>query len=122
MAATSQRLGPYVEQLLDNDDVQANVRRAVARAEQAFGRARSRKDAKQAIKDPGVRERARQSFVAARDAVIAIRRGPEIERAKERARQRKRRRTRFLGVAAVAAAAFAAYKASSPPEKEAVHA
>lgn len=114
MPAT-ERLSPYVEQLLDNDDVQENVRRAVARAEQALARARRRKDTKQALKDEGVRRRARQSFVAARDAIIAIRRGPQIERAKQLRRKRRRRRSRLLAVAALAGGAFAAYKASTPP-------
>jgi hypothetical protein len=121
MAPTSERLGPYVEQLLDNDDVQENVRRAVARAEQALARARGRKDTKQALKDEGVRRRARQSFVAARDAVVAIRRGPQIERAKELRRKRRRRRNRLLGVTALFGGALAAYKASTPPTKEAAH-
>src|SRR3954470_15208347 len=118
MPVTAERLGPYVEQLLDNEDVQANVRRAVARAEQAFVRARSRKDTRRGLKDPGVQQRARQSVLAARAAVVAIRRGPEIERAKQRRRQRRRRRNRLLGVAALAGGAFAAYKASAPSEKE----
>jgi hypothetical protein len=118
MPASSERIGPYLEQLLDDQDVQANVRRAVARAEQAFVRARSRKDTRRALKDPGVQQRVRQSVVAARDAVVAIRRGPEIERAKQRRRQRRRRRNRLLGVAALAGGAFAAYKASAPSEKE----
>jgi hypothetical protein len=118
MPVTSEGLGPYVEQLLDNEDVQANVRRAVARAEQAFARARKRKDTKQALKDRTVQQRVQQSVVAARDAIVAIRRGPEIERAKARARARKRRRNRVLGVAALAGGAFAVYKASAPPQKE----
>jgi hypothetical protein len=118
MPATSERIGPYLEQLLDDDDVQANVRRAVARAEQAVSRARNRKNAKEAVKDPGVRQRVQQSAVAARDAIVAISRGPEIQRAKERRRQRRRRRNRLLGVAALAGGAFAAYKASTPPDKE----
>lgn len=118
MPVTSERLGPYVEQLLDNDDVQSNVRRAVARAEQAYARARKRKDPKEALKDRGVQQRVRQSVTAARDAVMAIRRGPEIERAKELRRRRKRRRSRLLAVTVLAGGAFAAYKASAPPEKE----
>jgi pyruvate/2-oxoglutarate dehydrogenase complex dihydrolipoamide dehydrogenase (E3) component len=118
MPATSERIGPYLEQLLDDDDVQANVRRAVARAEQAVSRARNRKNAKEAVKDPGVRHRVQQSVVAARDAIVAIGRGPEIQRAKERRRLRRRRRNRLLGVAALAGGAFAAYKASTPPDKE----
>jgi len=118
MPATSERIGPYLEQLLDDDDVKANVRRAVARAEQAVSRARNRKNAKEAVQDPGVRQRVQQSVVAARDAIVAIRRGPEIQRAKERRRQRRRRRNRLLGVAALAGGAFAAYKASTPPDKE----
>jgi hypothetical protein len=118
MPATSERVGPYLEQLLDNDDVQANVRRAVARAEQAVLRARSRKDAREAVKDPGVRRRVEQSVVAARDAVVAIRRGPEVERAKERRRRRRRRRNGLLGVAVLVGGAFAVYRASTPPDKE----
>jgi hypothetical protein len=118
MPVTSERLGPYVEQLLDNEDVQANVRRAVTRAEQAFARARKRKGTKEALKDRTVQQRVQQSVVAARDAILAIRRGPEIERAKARARARKRRRNRLLGLAAIAGGAFAAYKASAPPDKE----
>jgi len=118
MPATSERIGPYLEQLLDNEDVQANVRRAVARAEQAVGRARNRKDAKEALRDQAVRRRVQQSVVAARDAIVAIRRGPEIERAKERRRRRRRRRNGLLGVAVLAGGAYAAYKASAPPDKE----
>jgi chemotaxis response regulator CheB len=118
MALTSERLGPYVEQLLDNDDVQANVRRAVARAEQAYARARNRKDPKQALQDPGVQQRVRQSVTAARDAIVAIRRGPEIERQKELRRRRKRRRNRVLGVAVLTGGAVALYKASAPADKE----
>jgi hypothetical protein len=116
--APSDRLSPYVEQLLDNEDVQANVRRAIVRAEQAVARASKRKSKKDAVKDRGVQVRARQSIEAARDAIATIARGPEIERAKERRRQRRRRRTRLLGVAALAGGAFAAYKASAPPAKE----
>jgi hypothetical protein len=118
MAPAGDRVGPYLEQLLDNDDVQDNVRRAVARAEQALGRASKRKSKKEALKDRGVQVRARQSIEAARDAITAIAHGPEIERAKERRRLRRRRRTRLLGVAALAGGAFAAYKASAPPAKE----
>jgi hypothetical protein len=51
--AAPEGIGPYLEQVLDNQDVKDNVRRAVARAEQAYARARGRKDAKQALKDQG---------------------------------------------------------------------
>ena len=119
--AAAEGLGPYLEQVLDNPDVQDNLRRAVARAEQAYARARGRKDAKQAVKDQGVRRRAAQSAVAARDAVLAIRRGPEIQRRKQAA-ARRRRRNRLLALAAVGGGAFAAVKLSAPEEdKEAAH-
>jgi hypothetical protein len=118
MAPTSERIGPYVEQLLDNEDVQENVRRAVARAEQAVTRARHRKDAKQALTDRAVQRRLEQSVVAARNAIVAIARGPEIERARQR---RRRRRNRLLGVAALTGAVAAAYKLSAPPDKERAH-
>jgi hypothetical protein len=110
-------LGPYVEQLFDNEDVQDNVRRAVARAQQALARARGRKSTKQALTDRGVQERIRQSVVAAFDAIAAIARGPEIERAKEMQR-RRRRRNRLLGLAVLVGGTYAAYRASAPPEKE----
>jgi hypothetical protein len=118
--AAAEGIGPYLEQVLDNQDVQDNLRRAVARAEQAYARARGRKDAKQALKDQGVRRRIGQSAVAARDAVMAIRRGPEIERRRQE-RARRRRRNRLLAVAALAGGAFAAFKLSAPEDKEAAH-
>jgi hypothetical protein len=120
--ATAEGIGPYLEQVLDNRDVQDNLRRAVARAEQAYARARGRKDAKQALKDRGVRQRVTQSALAARDAVLTIRRGPEIERRKQqRLRRRRRRRNRLLLGAALAGGAFAAFKLSAPQDKEAAH-
>jgi hypothetical protein len=120
--AAAEGIGPYLEQVLDNPDVQDNLRRAVARAEQAYARARGRKDAKQAVTDQGVRQRAAQSAIAARDAVRAIRRGPEIQRRRQAAARRRRRRNRLLAVAAVGGGAFAAFKLSAPEEdKEAAH-
>jgi hypothetical protein len=117
--AAAEGIGPYLEQVLDNPDVQDNLRRAVARAEQAYSRARGRKDAKQALKDQGVRRRVGQSALAARDAVLAIRRGPEIQRRKQAAARRRRRRNRLLAVAAVGGGAYAAFQLSAPRDKEA---
>ena len=114
--AAAEGIGPYLEQVLDNPDVQDNLRRAVARAEQAYARARGRKDAKQAVRDPGVRRRAAQSAIAARDAVLAIRRGPEIQRRKQAAARRRRRRNRLLAAAALGGGAFAAVRLSAPEE------
>jgi hypothetical protein len=70
------------------------------------------------LKDRGVQRRVQDSVVAARDAVVAIRRGPEIQRARERQRRRRRRRNRLLGVAALTGGAYALYRASTPPDKE----
>jgi hypothetical protein len=117
--AAAEGIGPYLEQVLDNSDVQDNLRRAVARAEQAYARARGRKDAKQAVKDRAVPQRAAESVVAARDAVLAILRGPEIQRRRQAAaRRRRRRRNRLLALAAAGGGVFAAVKLSAP-EKEA---
>jgi hypothetical protein len=114
--APSERLSPYVEQLLDNEDVQANVRRAIVRAEQAFGRASKRKTTKEALKDRGVQVRARQSIEAARDAITTIARGPQIERAKAQARRRRQRRNRVVLLMALAGGAYAVHKASAPSQ------
>jgi hypothetical protein len=87
--ATPERLVPYVRQLLDNGDVHDDLERSVLRAREAYVRARGRKSAKQAVKDQRVRARARQSVIAARDAVVTLRNAPEQE-------QRGRRRRRLL--------------------------
>jgi hypothetical protein len=99
--AVIERAGPYVEQLFENEDVQADLQRAAARARQAYAGARSKKNTKKALTDSRVRRRLGQSVAAARDAVVAIKRGPEENK-------RKRRRVRLLIVVVLAGAVFLA--------------
>lgn len=78
--STIDRVAPYVEQLLEDDDVQANLQRSVTRARQAYAAVTASKNAKKAVKDRRVRLRLTQSVAAARDAAIALRQGPEKQR------------------------------------------
>lgn len=87
--AVIDRVGPYVEQLFENEAVQADLQRAAARARQAYAGARSKKNTKKVLTDSRVRRLLGQSVAAARDAVVAVKRGPEDEK-------RKRRRGRLL--------------------------
>jgi hypothetical protein len=99
------RLAPYLEQLLDNDDVRGNLGQSVRRARQAYGGVKGRRDAKSALGDRRVRQRLAQSAAAARDAVAGVKRGGEKELQK---RARRRRRRGLLAAVVVAAGAAAA--------------
>jgi hypothetical protein len=103
------RLAPYLEQLLENDDVQGNLGRSVRRARQAYGGARRQGSAKGALGDSRVRQRLAQSAAAARDAVAGVKRGGEKELQK---RARRRRRRGLLAAAVVAAGAAVALDGS----------
>jgi hypothetical protein len=100
--AVIDRVGPYVEQLFENEDVQADLQQAAARARQAYAAARSKKNTKKVLTDSRVRRRLGQSVAAARDAVVAVKRGPKDEK-------RKRRRGRLLIVVVLAGALFFAF-------------
>jgi hypothetical protein len=105
--AVIDRIGPYVDQLLENQDVQANLQRAAARARQAYGGVKGKKTKKKALSDNRVRRQLQQSVAAARDAAVAVKRGREEKESKERRRRRRRGRL-LLGVAVVAAGALLA--------------
>ena len=94
MAVTDQaaRLGPYVEQLLDDDKVQENIRRAADAARQAYGRARGKKEASKALKDRQVQRRVQETMNAAGEVVGRVARGPQR-------RKRARRRRALAGLA-----------------------
>jgi hypothetical protein len=97
-------VAPYIEQLLENDDVRTNLKRARAGVHQAYGSTR-RKGAKQAAGDRKVRARVAQSAVAARNALLAVKRGREKEL---RRRQRRTRMRRVLILLVLAGGATAA--------------
>jgi hypothetical protein len=97
------RLAPYLEQLLENDDVRGDLGRSVRRARQAYGGAKSQRDAKSALRDRRVQQRLAQSAASARDAVMGVKRGGEKELQKQ-ARRRRRRGVLAAVVVAVGAA------------------
>jgi hypothetical protein len=97
-------VAPYLEQLLENEDVRTNLRRARARAQQAYGTTK-RKGAKKAAGDKRVRARVAQGAVAARDSVLAVKRGREQELRRQQRRTRLRRVLVLLLLAGGAAAA-----------------
>jgi hypothetical protein len=100
--ATLERVTPYLETLLGDDDVKDNLRRAGARFGQATRRAGKRRSRRAAIKDPGVRQRAREGAAYALAALSALNQAPERRAPSHRLRW-------ALVVLVLAAAAFAAY-------------
>jgi hypothetical protein len=103
--ATMDTVTPYLEQLLENDDVRTNLRRAGTRARQVYGTTK-RKGAKKAAGDKRVRAYVAQGAGAAREAVLAVTRGREQE-LRRRQRRTRMRRVAFLLVVAGGVAAAA---------------
>ena len=87
MAITDQaaRVAPYVEQLLDDDQVRKNIRRAVDAGREAYGRARG-KEASKALKDRKVQRRVREAMQAVGEVLSGVARGPQKRRRARRAR------------------------------------
>ena len=89
----------HLQQALGNPSVQEHLDRSVANARAAYARARRKKSLEQAARDAAVRARVRRSAVAARDAVVAVRRGRE--------QQRRRRKLPLLAGVALTATGVA---------------
>ena len=102
MAVTERasQLAPYLEQILEDDEVRDNIRRAAAASRDAYGRARGRKKEK-AARDPTIQKRLLEAAEAARTALVAIRKGPQKQ-------QRRRRGRLFAALALAAGGAFLA--------------
>jgi hypothetical protein len=116
--ASSETLLAYLSQLSGNRSVQADVDYSWRSARAAYRRAREARDLKRAAADPRVRRRIWHSVLAARSAVDAIRRGPEIEQ-----RRRRRRPVLLAGAAIAGATALALYpdlrnQLSRPPSAD----
>ena len=94
MAITDQaaRVAPYVEQVLEDDHVRKNLRRAVDASREAYGRARG-KEASKALKDRRLQRRVQEAMDAAGEVVRAIARGPQ--------RRKRARRVRTLAGVAI---------------------
>jgi hypothetical protein len=84
------RAGPYVEQLLHDDDVHTDLRRAIGSARQAYGGAKAKKSPKKALRDRKVRGRVAASVSALRTGVVRVQAGREEAERKTRRRQRSR--------------------------------
>src|SRR4051812_34984456 len=98
---TLETIRPYVEQLLDDDDVHKQLRRATANLRGAKSRAGHAKSAKRALKDPPLRHRLLEGGRATVAAAVAIRQGPPKQR-------RRRRGRRLLVLAGLGAGVFVA--------------
>lgn len=79
-------LGPYAEYLLDNQDVQANLKRAAAASRDAYDRARGKKRKADAVQDRQIRRRVLEAAQAAREVVLTVGREREKEQRGRRAR------------------------------------
>ena len=92
-------VAPYIEQLLDDDALRANLRRAASASRDVYSRARGKDKAADAVQDKRVRRRAHEAALATRAAVRRIS-GAEQ-------RERRRKRARRLALAAVSGGAIA---------------
>ena len=81
---TIEQATAHLDRLFQNASVQDDLDRALSRARQAAAAAKRAKSATAAVKDQAVRERLRQSVAAARSAALQLKRGPEIERRRQR--------------------------------------
>lgn len=91
-------LGPYAQHLLDNQDVQANLERALAASRDAYGRARDKKRKADAVQDRQIQRRVLEAAQAAREVLLTL--GAEHEK-----QQRNRRGRVLAGLAVVGAGA-----------------
>jgi hypothetical protein len=99
MTTTLESFQPYVEQLLDDDEVRKHLSRASANLRGARARAGRAKNKKKAVSDRQLWHRLAAMASETLDAAVAVRDAPE---------KRKRHRGRWvllLGVAAAAAVA-----------------
>jgi hypothetical protein len=94
---TLEAIKPYVEQLLDDNEVQRNFARAAHNLRGAKMRADRAKSKKRAVADPELYQRLLSSVGAALDAGVAIKNGPQ--------KARRRKRGRWLLLLAVAGGA-----------------
>jgi len=106
MAATLEKIQPYVEQLFDDSDVQKHLSRATANLRGAQSRAGKAKSKKKALQDPTLRRRLLDSGRAAVAVGVAIKKGPEKQ-------ARRGRRRGLLLIAVVGAGAFLATNAEA---------
>ncbi len=79
-------LGPYAQYLFDNQDVQANLERAVAASRDAYGRARGKKGKAEAVQDRQIQRRVLEAAQAAREVMLTL--------GREREKQQRSRRGR----------------------------
>ncbi len=93
-------LGPYAQRLIENQEVQANLERALAASRDAYGRARDKKRKTEAVQDRQIQRRLLEAVQAAREVVQTV--------GAEREKQQRNRRARVLAGAGLVAAGAAA--------------
>jgi len=93
-------LGPYAQRLIENQEVQANLERALAASRDAYGRARDKKRKSEAVQDRQIQRRLLEAVQAAREVLETV--------AAEREKQQRNRRGRVLAGAGLVAAGAAA--------------
>jgi len=81
-------LGPYAQYLFDNQDVQANLERAVAASRDAYGRARDKKRKAEAVQDRQIQRRVMEAAQAVREVALTL--------GREREKQQRSRRGRVV--------------------------
>lgn len=102
------RIRPYAEQLLEDEDVHAGIRRVITAGRGAYGRARGKQRWRDAITDRDVQRRLSYAADAAGRVIELIRDAPS--------RQRRRRRRRTLTALLVGGTAVTV--AASRPVRE----
>jgi hypothetical protein len=112
LADRASTLGPYAQYAWDNEDVQANLQRALTASRDAYGRARGKKGKAQAAQDRKVQERVLEAAQAARDVVAGM--------GRERAKQQRNRRGRVALVVGIGVAGAGGAIALVPQLREKV--
>jgi hypothetical protein len=92
------KVGPYLRQLLDDEDAQDAIRRAARASRDTYARARG-KSAREAAKDEKLRRRLRQAVAAGWEAWSAVGKAPQ---------RKSRWRLRLIALAGGCAAALMA--------------
>jgi hypothetical protein len=80
-AASAARANPYVQRLIEDEDLRENIRTAIDSARKAYARATNGKAAHRAVlEDKKLQKELRRSAEALRDASVSLRQAPKRRR------------------------------------------
>lgn len=71
--AVTERVMPYAQRLMEDEEIQANLRSAIGSGKSALGRARRKGEPKKVVSDAKIRKQVLAAGLAGREAVAAIR-------------------------------------------------